>query len=429
MRSKSTLVALLVCITFTALGIGSYVLYGSIFSEKPAAPAEPAVRIVSVVVAKKSLPMGTLIKVPEKYFELREIPANVAPKHGYTDLEAIKGVKLMKPIGEDTPLTSEDVLEKGGNSWAEHVPQWHLPVTISVNAEGCSAGFVQPLIRVDIVFHFGFEEKEYQPLVENVLMVAIDGCATRDPKRPSRLIQQVTLAVMPWDAVKLWIAEPVGDFKIFLRRPDESTTILVAKKRLEVGLRIDDPADYFERKVSPPSDYHENAPSTFGAIKGCYLIKSLNEGEVLTCDDLLDREAQSLVATVPQGYRAVPIKLSSDRAAEGFILPMSRVDVLSVTRQQDGTNESKVLLANLLVLAVDVPAKLNRDEKEPRAATVTVACKPEDAEKLAQAARNGELKVVLSKEDDERIGKLQDGVLRVAMSHPDDEDSNQLLNP
>jgi Flp pilus assembly protein CpaB len=99
-----------------------------------------------------------------------------------------------------------------------------------------------------------------------------------------------------------------------------------------------------------------------------------------------------------------------------------------VTRQQDGTTESKVLLENLLVLAVDAPANLNPDDKQPRAVTVTIACKPDQAEKLAQAVQHGELKVVTRKEDDERIGKMPDVLIR-AMCRPDAEGIDQPPKP
>jgi len=89
-------------------------------------------------------------------------------------------------------------------------------------------------------------------------------------------------------------------------------------------------------------------------------------------------------------------KVQQDKAADGFVLPGSRVDV--IVTQPDEKNKdktvSKVALQNLLVLAV------NADKDQPKPTLITVAVTPEEAEKLhTLATRFGPLSIVLRMPD------------------------------
>jgi Flp pilus assembly protein CpaB len=268
MRSKSTLVALLVSLAFTALGIGSYLLHGSIFSDKPALPVEPAVRMVAVVVAKKSLPMGTLIKTPEKYFEVRSLPEDGVPSDACADLEKIRGFKLMKPVSEDAVLTKSLLLDKR-TSPLDNVPPGDVVIPVNFNV-GYPFGFIPPLTRIDVLWRFGEDEDDDRTLVKNALILEMDGQAIRDSEPPFILRQKATLAVKPLDALKLSIAALYGQFIMSCPRVEGATTvhvdwktILVARRPLEVGLRIDDPDKYFKKRET--ADHTpENAVIFFG---------------------------------------------------------------------------------------------------------------------------------------------------------------------
>src|SRR5262245_49875255 len=74
-----------------------------------------------VLVAKKNLPIGTLVKEPEKYFVEKEMPITVAPKKAIGDLAQLKGRKLTKPISEDVPITDNDLLEMGSDQFSNSI--------------------------------------------------------------------------------------------------------------------------------------------------------------------------------------------------------------------------------------------------------------------------------------------------------------------
>jgi pilus assembly protein CpaB len=96
---------------------------------------------------------------------------------------------------------------------------------------------------------------------------------------------------------------------------------------------------------------------------------------------------------VPEGMRAVAVKVTQGLADTESILPGSRVAVI-VTEQRAGDKVSRLLLKNVLVLAVEIPVP-NDKEAVPGITVVTVAVSKDDAQKLALAAQNGEIRMVL----------------------------------
>ena len=96
---------------------------------------------------------------------------------------------------------------------------------------------------------------------------------------------------------------------------------------------------------------------------------------------------------VPKGMRAFSIKAKQDATSVGFVMPGSRVDLLTTKREGDKTT-TKVIFANVLVLAVDTPSR-QEDDAPANIGTITVALALEDAIKLVFASAKGEIGVVL----------------------------------
>src|SRR6185369_6329768 len=108
-----------------------------------------------------------------------------------------------------------------------------------------------------------------------------------------------------------------------------------------------------------------------------------------------------LSSVIPEGYRAMTVKVDDVVGVSGFIMPGTLVDVVVVIQPPKGTaNEemiSKIVLQNIKVLAsgqnIDKP-KDDRDvERSVRAVTLQVT--PEQAEKLALASSEGKLQLVM----------------------------------
>ena len=87
----------------------------------------------------------------------------------------------------------------------------------------------------------------------------------------------------------------------------------------------------------------------------------------------------ALAVVIEQGKRALTVRVNDVIGVAGFLLPGSRVDVLSIRKADGRTAISETILQNLKVLAVD--QKVSPDKNEPvivRAVTLEVT--PEQAE-------------------------------------------------
>ncbi len=111
--------------------------------------------------------------------------------------------------------------------------------------------------------------------------------------------------------------------------------------------------------------------------------------------------AGGLSAIIPEGYRAMTVKVDDVVGISGFIMPGTLVDVVVVITPQEQTAGqagpiSKIVLQNIKVLAngqnIDKPEN-QRDANSVKAVTLLVL--PEQAEKLALATSEGKLQLVM----------------------------------
>jgi Flp pilus assembly protein CpaB len=115
----------------------------------------------------------------------------------------------------------------------------------------------------------------------------------------------------------------------------------------------------------------------------------------VTADDLLNKEQAGLAALMAPGQRAIALKVNAESLAGGFVLPGSHVDVVSTSRGTAGEAVSQTIMQDMLVLAVDTKATRDPDQPSMIGSTVTMAVKPEEAQRLSLASQLGDLRLVL----------------------------------
>jgi pilus assembly protein CpaB len=115
--------------------------------------------------------------------------------------------------------------------------------------------------------------------------------------------------------------------------------------------------------------------------------------------------AAGLSAIIPEGYRAMTVKVDDAAGISGFIQPGTLVDVV-VTIDPEGNSRqnpiSKIVLQNIKVLASGQNIDKPEDEREAKSVkAVTLQVTPEQAEKLALAASEGKLQLVMRSQIDQ----------------------------
>jgi pilus assembly protein CpaB len=182
---------------------------------------------------------------------------------------------------------------------------------------------------------------------------------------------------------------------------EEKVTILVARQSIPMATLLKEPEKYFVEKAYTAGEEPKKAIRTFDQLKDRRLIKPLTEEQWVTTEDLRDSK-EGLEGVLPQGMRAIALKVSPESIVGGLVLPHSRVDVIATVKQGDQTY-SHVILQNMLVLASDMTTHRDPDKQGMLANTVTLAARPEDAEKLRLAGAIGELSLMLRGANDDKF--------------------------
>jgi pilus assembly protein CpaB len=119
-----------------------------------------------------------------------------------------------------------------------------------------------------------------------------------------------------------------------------------------------------------------------------------------------------LSAVIPEGYRAMTVKVDDVVGVSGFIMPGSFVDVVAIIippAQQGGEAKdpiSKIVLQNIKVLASGAKIDSPDNQREPTSVNgVTLQVTPEQAEKLVLAANQAKLQLVMRNYGDQEATK------------------------
>ncbi|HEV2764125.1 MAG TPA: Flp pilus assembly protein CpaB [Pyrinomonadaceae bacterium] len=108
--------------------------------------------------------------------------------------------------------------------------------------------------------------------------------------------------------------------------------------------------------------------------------------------------AGGLSAIIPEGYRAMTVKVDDVVGVSGFLQPGALVDVVVVINptEQHQNPISKIVLQNVKVLASGQNIDRPKDDREASTVkAVTLQVTPEQAEKLALASMEGKLQLVM----------------------------------
>jgi len=114
---------------------------------------------------------------------------------------------------------------------------------------------------------------------------------------------------------------------------------------------------------------------------------------------LASKEAGAgLPPVIPPGLRAVSVRVNEVIGVAGYVVPGTRVDVLTTINpgQQQTTMTSKVILTDVQVLAAGTKLDNTADKDKPvPVSVVTLLVNPDEAERLTLAASEGKIQLAL----------------------------------
>ena len=102
-----------------------------------------------------------------------------------------------------------------------------------------------------------------------------------------------------------------------------------------------------------------------------------------------------MAALLGPGMRAISTPISPETSAGGFILPNDKVDVLLTKQDNNDRNQTRTILVNVKVLAIDQTIKEQDGQQVVVGKTATLELSSEQAEVLALANNEGSLTLSL----------------------------------
>lgn len=183
--------------------------------------------------------------------------------------------------------------------------------------------------------------------------------------------------------------------------------VVVAKVEIQLGQKIT--ADQLMLAPIPNGSAPEGIFRKLDEVAGRVAITPIGVREPVTGMKLAPEGVEGgLSAVIPEGYRAMTVKVDDIVGVSGFVMPGSYVDVVAVIvppTMQAAQNQgpiSKIVLQQIKVLASGPRIDSPENQREPtNAKAVTLQVTPEQAEKLVLAANEGKLQLVMRNYSDQ----------------------------
>jgi pilus assembly protein CpaB len=190
------------------------------------------------------------------------------------------------------------------------------------------------------------------------------------------------------------------------RLPSQAKSTLVVVAKTKVG-----PANLLSGGQLTTDVWHqEKIPSgTFGKVDqvaGRVTATSLMPGELVTENKLAPKgTVPGITALLSPNQRAMTVKVDEASGVAGFLVPGDRVDVVVIVDKgpYDKDPLAKLLLQNLKVLGTGQKMENRPGDKPQIVPTVTLEVTPEEGERLALAAQEGRISLVLRGRNDQHL--------------------------
>ncbi|MGH6890309.1 MAG: Flp pilus assembly protein CpaB [Rhizomicrobium sp.] len=180
-----------------------------------------------------------------------------------------------------------------------------------------------------------------------------------------------------------------------------TSEVLVAASQLTPGSALTPASVRWQGwpKSSVDSSFitHDASPDIAKVVQGAVVRSPMVAGEPLTPTKIVHADATGFMAArLLSGMRAVSIAISVDTGAGGFILPDDHVDVLSTQQAGDRKFQTRTILKDVRVLAVDQTYDdANSATKTVVGRTATLELTPQQSELIERAKAGGTLSLAL----------------------------------
>jgi pilus assembly protein CpaB len=184
----------------------------------------------------------------------------------------------------------------------------------------------------------------------------------------------------------------------------KTSLVVVAKSAI-------DPASRVSRAQLKTEVWHQEKPPE-GSFSTLAQLDERVAGTLIMPGDLILENKLAPKGTVPgitallsPNYRAMTVKVDEASGVAGFLIPGNRVDVVVVADKGEYNKDplAKLLFQNLKVLGTGQKLETRPGDKPQIVPTVTLEVEPEQGERLALAAQEGRISLVLRGQGDQQL--------------------------
>lgn len=182
----------------------------------------------------------------------------------------------------------------------------------------------------------------------------------------------------------------------------EMVKVVVAVNPISLGQRITPEMIKLEDRLK--SSLPEGTITDLGKVVNRVSLAEVAIGEAILVSRLAaEGSGAGVQALIPEGMRAMSVKVDEVIGVSGFIAPGSFVDVVA-TVMDNGMNQStsRIILQGVKVLASGKQVENGRDGGPVEVRTVSLLVTPEQAEALALASTAGKLQLVMRNSTDNK---------------------------
>ncbi|WP_417529685.1 Flp pilus assembly protein CpaB [Marinobacter lipolyticus] len=174
---------------------------------------------------------------------------------------------------------------------------------------------------------------------------------------------------------------------------EDGVPVVVASLQIPFGKKVE--ASDLKVASMPRSMVPSGAYEEIGEIEEFVAMTTIYPGEVILRDKVAAFSGGSaLSAVISSNKRAVTVRVNDVIGVAGFLMPGNRVDVVSAIPTGNRRYESRTLLENVKVLAVDQTASPEKD-KPVIVRAVTLELTSDEAEELVKATQEGVVQLAL----------------------------------
>ncbi|MFO7529721.1 MAG: Flp pilus assembly protein CpaB [Marinobacter sp.] len=174
---------------------------------------------------------------------------------------------------------------------------------------------------------------------------------------------------------------------------EDGVPVVVAALQIPFGKKVE--ASDLKVATMPKAMVPSSALTEAKEIEGSVATTTIYPGEMILKEKVAAFGGGSaLSAVIAPNKRAVTVRVNDVIGVAGFLMPGNRVDIVAAKRNGNRNYESRTLLENVKVLAVDQTASPEKD-KPVIVRAVTLELGSDDAEELVKATQEGMIQLAL----------------------------------